>query len=169
MPGDEHELVAAGSLCVPFQVMLGMDRLPVFVDAEKREVEVVAGIGEVIGIAAKKCRLLFRREHEADIGVLLIPIKPILRSLIQGYDVEPNARQPKMVEPLVRQREPVTFLNRVRWRTVERPHAFVGVKRRDEEAKHQEHTGAFHIATLAGTDSAETPCDNLSLMATLYS
>jgi len=37
---------------------------------------------EIIGITAEKCRLLFGRENDADVGVLLVAIEPVLTALV---------------------------------------------------------------------------------------
>ena len=89
--GNEHQLVVGGALRVPFEEVLGADRRAVFVDAEDRKVQVVARIREVVRIAAEKGHLLFRREHQSHIRVLLITIEPVLSALIQGDDVGTQA------------------------------------------------------------------------------
>ena len=71
--------------------MLGAHRNAVLVGAEEREVEVVARIGEVVGIAAEERHLLLGREDEADVGVLLVAIEPVLRALVERDDVGAQA------------------------------------------------------------------------------
>ena len=46
--------------------------LVVFVDAEKGNVQVIAGVGEVVGIASEEGSVELRRENQADVGVLLV-------------------------------------------------------------------------------------------------
>jgi hypothetical protein len=65
-------------------------RLVVLVDAEERDVEVVARIREVVVIAAKKSDLLFGREDNAEVGILLEPIQPVLPAVVERDDVAPE-------------------------------------------------------------------------------
>ena len=87
MAGDEDQFVVAGPVLAPFQVVLDLGRLVVLVDAEEADVEVVARILEVVGIAAEEGDLLLRGEDQADVGVLLVAIEVILAALVEGDDV----------------------------------------------------------------------------------
>ena len=70
--GDKHQIAVARALGVPLQIIRRVDRLSVFIDAEQRHVQVVARIREVVGIAAEKRGLLFRREHDAATSVYFL-------------------------------------------------------------------------------------------------
>jgi len=85
--GDEYEFLIGRPLWVPLQVVVGFDRLVVLVDAEDREVEVVAWIGEVVGIPTKERHLLLGREDEPHVDVLLVSVLPVLRALVHHHDV----------------------------------------------------------------------------------
>ncbi len=54
MAGDEDQLAVARALGTPLQVVLDLGRLAVLVDAEEADVEVVAGILEVVRVAAEE-------------------------------------------------------------------------------------------------------------------
>ena len=83
MAGDEDQFAIGRALRAPLQIVGGVDRLAVLIDAEDRHVEVVAGIGEVVRIAAKEGHLLLGRKDEADIGVLLVAIEPVFATLVE--------------------------------------------------------------------------------------
>ena len=61
------------------------ERLAVVVDTEQRHVEAVAREREVVGIAAVERGVELGREHEADVGELLVEIEVILRALIERH------------------------------------------------------------------------------------
>ncbi len=87
---DEHRFLIGGAFRVPLQVLVGLDRLAVLVDAEDGEVEIVTRIREVVGIAAEERHLLFGREHEPHVRVFLVAVQPVLRALIERHDVRPK-------------------------------------------------------------------------------
>ena len=49
-----------------------MRGLIVFINAEEADVQIVTGILEIIGVAAEKRSVEFRREDEAHFGVLFV-------------------------------------------------------------------------------------------------
>ena len=87
MAGHKDEILIQSTFGVPLEIVLGVKRFAVFIDAEQRHVQIVPGIGEVVGVAAEKGNLLLGREDEADIGVLFVAIEPVFPALIQGDDV----------------------------------------------------------------------------------
>ena len=91
MSRDEYRLVFGGSAGIPFQEMLGADWRAVLVHAKDREVEVVTRIGKVVRVAAEEGHLLLGREHQPDVGVLLVTVEPILCALVERHDVGPQA------------------------------------------------------------------------------
>ena len=74
MTGHEDEVPVGRAFRIPLQIIFDLDRTSVFVDAQQREVEVEAGVGEVVGIAAEERHLLLRCKHEAYVGILLVPV-----------------------------------------------------------------------------------------------
>ena len=54
MAGDEDELVFLGAVLAPFEIVLDLGRLVVFINTEETDIKIVARVGEVIGIAAEK-------------------------------------------------------------------------------------------------------------------
>ena len=62
------------------------------VGAKKADVEIVAGILEIVGIAAKERRVELRSEDQADVSVFLVRIKMVLPALIEGDHVAAQAR-----------------------------------------------------------------------------
>src|SRR5207248_3652586 len=76
-----------GTVRIPFQEMLHLGRLPVFVSAENTDIEIKARVLEVIRVAAIKSNLLFWREDEPHVVVTLETIKVIRAALIKGDDV----------------------------------------------------------------------------------
>ena len=57
--------------------MVEVDGLVVLVDAEEADVEIVARVGEVVGIAAEEGDVKFGREHQPHVGVLLVLVEVI--------------------------------------------------------------------------------------------
>src|SRR5262252_9447748 len=84
MTGDKNELVVAYPCWRPLQVVVQMGRLVILIDAEEGDVEVVARIFEVIGIPAEEGDVKLRREHQADIRVLLVLVKVVDLPRIKG-------------------------------------------------------------------------------------
>jgi len=66
--------------------------LAVLVGPEERDVQVVAGEGEVVGVAAEVGDLLLGREDEAHVRVLLVGIEVVHRALVQRDHVAALAR-----------------------------------------------------------------------------
>ncbi len=63
MPGDEHQLIVVNTLRRPFQIMLDLRRLAVFVDAEQAEIEIEPRIFKIVRIAAKEGDRLLGSKH----------------------------------------------------------------------------------------------------------
>ena len=72
MAGDEDQLARRGALGAPLEIVIGVQRLAVLVDAEEGHVQVVARIGEVIRVAAEEGCLLLGRKDQAHVGVGLV-------------------------------------------------------------------------------------------------
>ena len=85
--GDENEIACARTLRGPFEVILRMNRLIVFVNTEQREIEIVARIFEVVRVTAEERNLKLRREHQTHVGVLLIGVEVVLAALIKRNHV----------------------------------------------------------------------------------
>ena len=91
LPETNTSSSSAAPFGIPLQVVLAVDRLAVLVNAEQRHVEVVARIGEVVRIAAEESDLLFRREHQAHVGVLLVAVEPVFAALVERNHVGAQA------------------------------------------------------------------------------
>ena len=68
-----------------------MQRLAILVYAEERHVEVVARISKVVRISPVKGRLLLGSEHQAHVGVGLVPVKPVLAAVVKRHHVRAQA------------------------------------------------------------------------------
>jgi hypothetical protein len=68
-----------------------MNGLIVFVNAKKSDVEVVSRVSEIIGIPAEERSLEFRREDQADIGVLLVLVQVVDFPRIENHDIATQA------------------------------------------------------------------------------
>ena len=84
---NEGEFAVLGTFRGPLEGVRGLNGLAVFVDAEKAHIEVVAGIFEIIGIAAEERDALLRGEDEADVGVFLEAVEVIGAALVESDDV----------------------------------------------------------------------------------
>ena len=71
--------------------MLYFCGLPVFIRPENANIEIKAGIFEIIGIAAVKSHLLFWRENNPDVVVTLVTVKMINTALIKRDDIGAQA------------------------------------------------------------------------------
>ena len=91
MAGDEDEIAVLRAALAPLQVVRRMHRLAVLVRAEEADVEVVARILEVVGIAAEEGDADFRREDEPDVGVFLVAIEVVLAALEERDHVAAEA------------------------------------------------------------------------------
>ena len=91
MAGNEGEFTLGRAVRRPFQKIRGLDGLAVFVDAEKCHIETVAGIFEIIGVAAVEGDLLVGGEDETDVGVTLEAVEVIGAALVEGDDVATEA------------------------------------------------------------------------------
>ena len=75
--------------------MVCVNRFVVFIDPEKRDVEIVARVFEIIGIASEKRGRLFRRKDQPDIGVFFVAIEMVGAAIIKRDNVAP---QPGLIE-----------------------------------------------------------------------
>ena len=91
MAGDEDQFARRRALGAPLQVVIGVQRLAVLIDAEEGHVQVVARIGEVIRIAAEEGRLLLGRKDQAHVGVSLVLVEPVLAALVERDHVGAQA------------------------------------------------------------------------------
>src|SRR5262249_20765637 len=87
IPAHERQLAIRRTLRVPLQIMLDLRRLPVFVSAKDRNIEIVARIFEIIGIAAAKRDLSLGGEGQPHVVVTSVAIKMILSALIKCHHV----------------------------------------------------------------------------------
>ena len=87
MPGNEHQLPVLRAGSAPLQVIRGLDRLAVLVRAEEADVQVIARILEVVGIAAEEGDGQLRREDQPHVRVFLVPVEVVLASLEQSHDI----------------------------------------------------------------------------------
>jgi hypothetical protein len=87
MAGDERELAGRRAFCATLQEVIGVQRLAVLVDAEKRHIDVIARVGEVIRVAAEEGCLLLGRKDEANICVCLVLVEPVLAAVVERDDV----------------------------------------------------------------------------------
>src|SRR5207237_837098 len=83
MAGDENEIVFRGAFLAPFQIMLDLRGLAVFVSAKEADIQVEPRVFEVIRITTEESNLLFGREDQPDIGVAFEAIKVIEPSLVK--------------------------------------------------------------------------------------
>ena len=73
--GDEYQPGILDALGAPLEVVRRGGGLAVLVGAQERDVEVVARVGEVIGLAAEKSDAGLGSEHQPQIGVLLVAVE----------------------------------------------------------------------------------------------
>src|SRR6185369_2554991 len=76
----------------PLQKVLELYGFVVFIDAEETDIEVVARIFEIVGVAAEEGDVFFGGEDEANVGVLFVLVEVVLAALKEGDDVAAEAR-----------------------------------------------------------------------------
>ena len=91
IPGHEHQVVLLQPRRIPLQVVRRLDRLAVLVDAEEADVEIVAGILEVVRIAAEEGDVLLGREDQPHVGVFLVAVEVVQPALVERDHVAPQA------------------------------------------------------------------------------
>ena len=85
MTGHEHRLPGPRSLgAQPQEVRCGR-RLPILVDTQEGHVEAPAGEVEVVGISTKSRDVLFRRKHQPDVVIALVPVHEVLPALVERH------------------------------------------------------------------------------------
>ena len=91
IPGKENQIAILDSRFRPLQVVVEMNRLVVFVNTEEGDVEVIARVGKIVGVATEKCRLKFRRKHQAHIGVFLVSVQVVNFARVESNNVAAQA------------------------------------------------------------------------------
>src|SRR5215813_13978319 len=71
-------------MSAPLQVMWKCDRLVIFVDAKKGNIQVITRVSEIVRITTEKSGVVFRSKDQSDVGILLILIKVEDSASIQG-------------------------------------------------------------------------------------
>ncbi len=97
-PATKTRSPSSAPVRAPLEVMRGTGGLAVLVGAEEADVEVVARVFEVVGVAAEEGDVELGGEDEPDVGVLLEGVEVILAPLVERDDVAP---QPGLVERLL--------------------------------------------------------------------
>jgi hypothetical protein len=87
----EHQLVVARARGRELEEGLRVDGRAVLVGAEERDVEVVARVREVVGVAAEERDRLLGGEHEAHVRVLLVAVEPVLGPPVELDHLAPQA------------------------------------------------------------------------------
>ena len=89
--GDEDQLAVGRPGRRPLQVVLDLGRLAVLIDAEEADVEVVAGILEIVRIAAEEGGVLLGGEDQPHVGVLLVAVEMVQPAVVERDHVAPQA------------------------------------------------------------------------------
>ena len=95
MSRDEDQFPICGTVGTPFQIVLDLSRLPILVNPEETNIQIVARVLEIVRIAAIERDLLFGSENQPHISVFLEPVKLVGSSLVEGNDI---AAQPRFIE-----------------------------------------------------------------------
>src|SRR5580704_119923 len=85
MSRNEDEVAIFHAVARPLKIVIEVRRFVIFVDSKKSDVEIVARVGEIIGIASEEGDVEFRREHQTDIGVLLVLVEVINLARIENH------------------------------------------------------------------------------------
>src|ERR1700747_1368174 len=71
--------------------MLDPGRLPIFINTENTDIEIEAGIFEIVRIATVKSHLLLRRKNYPDVLITFVTVKMIEPALIKRDDIGAQA------------------------------------------------------------------------------
>ena len=93
IPNHEKRLLQLRAILTPFEKVIGLERLSVFINAEKAHVEIVSRIFEVVWISAKEGDALFWSHNQAEVGVSAIEIQIITRALVERDDLRLQSSQ----------------------------------------------------------------------------
>src|ERR1022692_1034080 len=91
MPTYKSKFARAWAFRVPFQEVLDLGRLSIFIDAEDADIEIEARVLEVIRIAAVEGRLLLGGEDNPHIVITLVTIEMVNAALIKSDHVGAQA------------------------------------------------------------------------------
>src|SRR5215472_3174464 len=111
MSGNENELVIANSGRRPLQIVVQVGWFVVFVNAEKRDVEIVARIFEIVRIPAEKGDVELGRKDKAHIRVLLVLVKVVGLSRIKSDYVAAEASRSTAIFLNLRHRSALGLAN----------------------------------------------------------
>src|SRR5688572_7269598 len=87
MAGHEDEASLFRARGGPLEVVLGTDRLIVFINTDQRHVDIETREIEVVRIAAEESGLKLRHEHQTHVGVFLVAIEIVLTALVKRHNV----------------------------------------------------------------------------------
>jgi hypothetical protein len=85
--GDEDQVAIFYASARPTQVVIEMSGLVIFVDSEESDVQIVARVGEVVGVAAEEGDAELRREDEAYVGVFFIFVEVVNLAGVKDHHV----------------------------------------------------------------------------------
>src|SRR5581483_2127461 len=97
MSRHENQFIVADPRRGPFQIVVEMRWLAIFVYAEESDVQVVSWVFEVVWIAAEERYIEFRREHQPNIRVLLVFVKVINLPRIESHDIATQASRSRAI------------------------------------------------------------------------
>ncbi len=87
MPGDKYELAIAHASGAPAQVMLHLGRFALFINPEQADIQIVARVLEIIGVASEEADIRFRRENQPHIRIAFVTIERILAALEERHHI----------------------------------------------------------------------------------
>ena len=90
LPETKINSPSAAPAVRPLEIMLDLGRLAVLIDAEEADVEVVAGILEVVGIAAEEGGGLLGGEDQPHVGVFLVAVEMVQAAVVERDHVAPQ-------------------------------------------------------------------------------
>src|SRR5882672_11148990 len=85
--GNENQVTFRGARLTPLQEMFRVHCLVILVDSEKTDVQVVARILEIVGVAAEERDRFLRCEYQTHIGVALVPVEAIPAAVVERNHV----------------------------------------------------------------------------------
>ena len=107
----ERDIAFLDALGCELQVIVGVQRLAVIVDAHEGGIQIVAREGEIVRVAAEERDAFFGREHHAHILVALVLVQIVDAAVVERHDLAAHVRAPCRTRfrfslwPLARPRE----------------------------------------------------------------
>ena len=92
MSRNKHQIAVLGPFPRPFEIVFQADRLIVFIDSEKSEIEIISREHEVVRIPPEEGNGEFRGKNQPDILKTLVAIKVVFAAVVERNNIAADLR-----------------------------------------------------------------------------